>query len=83
LEEAGSLLKKLLSMKSGMAGWQLQADQLRAAADLAERLGELELSQQLTLKRNGMLESHPYLQARTVVSAMGHFGDNDPMSDKN
>ena len=79
-DEAGSNLKELLSMKTEMSGWQLQADQLRAAAGMAERIGDTDLSEQLTKQRNAMLEAHPFLQNRKVVSAMGHFGDKDPMA---
>jgi len=80
-DEARSNLKELLSMKTEMSGWQLQADQLRAAAGLAERIGDTGLAEQLTKQRNTMLEVHPFLQSRKVVSAMGHFGDKDPMAD--
>jgi len=80
-DEASSILKQLLSMHPSMAGWQLLADQLRVAADMAERIGDNALAEQLSQRRNGMLEKHPFLQTRTVVSAMGHFGDKDPMSD--
>ena len=79
-EEARSNLKELLSMKTEMSGWQLQADQLRAAAGMAVRIGDTGLSEQLTKQRNAMLEAHPFLQSRKVVSAMGHFGDKDPMA---
>jgi len=80
-DEARSNLKELLSMKTEMSGWQLQADQLRAAAGLAERIGDTGLAEQLTKQRKAMLETHPFLQSRKVVSAMGHFGDKDPMAE--
>jgi len=80
-DEALSSLRQLLSMESGMSGWQLQADQLRAAAGLAERLGDTDLAVQLSKQRSVMLKAHPFLQNRTVVSAMGHFGDKDPMAE--
>jgi len=79
--EATTILKRIMSLESGMAGWQLQADQLRIAAGLAERIGNQGLKEQLTKQREAMLEAHPMLQTRTVVSAMGHFGDKDPMAD--
>ena len=74
-------LTDLLSMQSGMSGWQLQADQLRAATGMAERIGDPRLAEQLANHRSAMLQAHPFLQNRTVVSAMGHFGDKDPMAD--
>jgi len=80
-DEALSNLRQILSMETGMSGWQLQADQLRAAAGMAERIGDAALAEQLSKQRSAMLEAHPFLQNRTVVSAMGHFGDKDPMSD--
>lgn len=80
-DEATALLKGIMSMEPGMPGWQLQADQLRIAAGLAERIGDRHLAKQLTEQREGMLKAHPMLQTRTVVSAMGHFGDKDPMAD--
>jgi hypothetical protein len=52
---------------------------LRAASDLAKRIDEADLAQQLSDTRAALLQAHPYLQRRTVVSAMGHFGDKDPM----
>ena len=86
-DEARLILGHLLTMPAQVenaktGGLQLMADQLRVAVDLAERMGNKELAQQLTNQRNSMLESHPYLQKRTVVSAMGHFGDIDPMKDR-
>ena len=80
-DEATAILKRIMSMEPEMAGWQLQADQLRIAAGLAERMGKQGLAEQLTKQREGMLKAHPMLQTRTVVSAMGHFGDKDPMAD--
>jgi len=85
-DEARSILSQLLLMvaeveKTETGGLQLLTDQLRVAVDLAERMGDPELAQQLAKQRTTMLASHPYLQKRTVVSAMGHFGDIDPMKD--
>lgn len=79
-DEARSNLKELLSMKTAMSGWQLQADQLRAAAGMAERIGDTGLAEKLSEQRSAMLDTHPILQNRKVVSAMGHFGDKDPMA---
>jgi len=79
-DEAIAILKQFLTMKSGMAGWQLMADQLRLAADMAERIGDEGLADQLSKQRSKMFETHNFLQTRTVVSAMGHFGDKDPMA---
>lgn len=80
-DEATAILKRIMSMEPEMAGWQLQSDQLRIAAGLAERIGDQGLAKQLTKQREVMLKAHPMLQTRTVVSAMGHFGDKDPMAD--
>lgn len=82
-EDASKLLKSIMSLKPDMAGWQLLADQLRAAAGLAERVGDNELAAELTENRDSMLEQHPYLQTRLTVSAMGHFGSKDPMQESN
>jgi len=86
-DEARLILSQLPPMvaeleKTKTGGLQLLADQLRVASDLAERMGNAALAQQLTNQRNSTLASHPYLQKRTVVSAMGHFGDIDPMRDQ-
>lgn len=88
VDEARSILSQLLPMaaefeKTQTSGLQLMADQLRVAVDLAQRMGNIELTHRLTRQRNTMLTAHPYLQKRTVVSAMGHFGDIDPMQDPN
>ena len=50
------------------------------AADMAERIGETGMADQLDQRRDGMLEQHAFLQTRSVVSAMGHFGTNNPMT---
>lgn len=86
VDEARLILGQLLLMaapaeQAKTGGLQLLADQLRVAVDLAQRMGNKDLAQQLSDQRNTMLEAHPYLQKRTVVSAMGHFGDIDPMKD--
>ena len=80
-DEALLNLRQLLSMETVMSGWQLQADQLRAATGMAERLGDTALANQLMKQRSDLLEAHPFLKNRTVVSAMGHFGDKNPMVD--
>ena len=82
-DEVRSILTALLSMRTEMAGWQLLADQLRVAADMAERNDDQQLATRLTQQRNALFEAHPFLQKRTVVSAMGHFGDKDPMAESN
>lgn len=82
-DEVRSILTELLSMRTEMAGWQLLADQLRVAADMAERNDDQELATRLTQQRDTLFEAHPFLQKRTVVSAMGHFGDKDPMAESN
>jgi predicted Zn-dependent protease len=79
-EEASAILKEMLSMQTDMAGWQLLADQLRVAADMAKRIGDVGLAEQLDQRRAGMFEQHAFLQTRSVVSAMGHFGTNNPMT---
>lgn len=83
VDEARLILQQILTMtaQTEERGLQLQADQLRVATDLAERMGDTGLVQQLTNQRNTLLAAHPYLQKRRVVSAMGHFGDNNPMED--
>jgi len=78
-DEALAVLKQLLSIETNIAGLQLMADQLRVAADLAQRIGDKGLARQLSARREATMEDHPYLQQRTVVSAMGHFGDKNPM----
>jgi len=79
VEEARAILAQIPDMEAGPGGLQLQADQLRAAGDLAKRIGDADLAQHLSSRRANMLAAHPYLQRRGVVSAMGHFGDKDPM----
>jgi tetratricopeptide (TPR) repeat protein len=79
--EARSILNQILQMQADAGGLQLRADQLQAASDLATRVGDAVLAQQLSAQREEMYEDYPYLQKRSVVSAMGHFGDKDPMED--
>ena len=79
--EAQSILQQILAMEADAGGLQLQADQLRAASDLAKRIGEAGLAGKLSERRISLLEAHPELQSRLVVSAMGHFGDKNPMED--
>jgi len=79
VDEARSSLQQILTMEPDSGGLQLQADQLRAASDLAVRAGDAGLAQQLAGRRESLLQAHPYLQRRVVVSAMGHFGDKNPM----
>ena len=81
-EEARAILAQIPAMDAGPGGLQLQADQLRAASDLAERIGDANLARQLSSRRESMLAAHPHLQKRGVVSAMGHFGDKDPMENQ-
>ncbi len=80
-DEAIAILRQFLTMESGTPGWQLMTDQLRLAADMAERIGDVGLADQLSKQRSKMFETHDFLQTRTVVSAMGHFGDKDPMAE--
>lgn len=80
-DEAITILKQILAMDPVMSGWQLQADELRVARQMADRIGDKKLAEQLLVQRNNMLTEHPYLQTRKTVSAMGHFGDKDPMAD--
>lgn len=77
-DEARATLRGLLELTPEPPGLQLQADQLRSAAELAARLGDPQLAGALGDARDGILRQHPYLQNRKVVSAMGHFGSNDP-----
>jgi tetratricopeptide (TPR) repeat protein len=81
VDEARSNLARMVGMETGSGGLQIMADQLRIAADLAERINDANLSRQLSGRRDGLLEEHPELLKRIVVSAMGHFGDKDPMED--
>jgi hypothetical protein len=81
VDEARSILQHILAMQADAGGLQLRADQLQAASDLATRIGDAGLAQQLAAQREQLFEDYPYLQRRSVVSAMGHFGDKDPMED--
>ena len=74
-------LQHILAVQADAGGLQLRADQLQAASDLATRIEDAGLAQQLAAQREKMFEDYPYLQKRSVVSAMGHFGDKDPMED--
>jgi tetratricopeptide (TPR) repeat protein len=80
-DESRSLLEGLLSGKTDAADLQLVADQLRIAGDVASRIPDEQLAQQLWQQRGVMLDEHPYLQNRNVVVALGHFGDKNPMKD--
>ena len=81
-DKAASLLRALMALKPAEPELQLYADQLRSAAEMAKRLNDMPLSEELATQREQMLKQHPYLQTRKVVSAMGHFGSNDPLEEK-
>jgi tetratricopeptide (TPR) repeat protein len=80
-QRATATLKKLLTLEPTSPEMQLYADQLRSASELAGRMDEPGLSADLSRTRAELLAEHPYLQTRKVVSAMGHFGSNDPRED--
>ncbi|WP_154647561.1 tetratricopeptide repeat protein [Luminiphilus syltensis] len=80
-QTARELLLQLANLDVETAGLQLKADQLRAGADLAMRMGDNALQTRLANTRARLLEDHPKLLSRKVVSAMGHFGTNDPRAD--
>ncbi|MEH6609683.1 MAG: hypothetical protein V7696_09960 [Halioglobus sp.] len=77
-EQAISKLRSLLELTPTQSELQLYTDQLRSASELAKRMDESQLASQLNGTRQDLLDEHPYLQNRKVVSAMGHFGSNDP-----
>ncbi|MFT6286666.1 MAG: hypothetical protein ACJA09_001416 [Alcanivorax sp.] len=77
-EQAISVLQDLLELTPAQSELQLYTDQLRSASELAKRMDETKLASQLNETRQDLLDEYPYLQNRKVVSAMGHFGTNDP-----
>ena len=78
-DQARATLSSLLRLGPEKPELQLFADQLRSAAELAIRMGESGLASELGATREKILAQHPYLQKRKVVSAMGHFGSNNPL----
>ena len=77
-QQATTTLQNLLTLEPASSEMQIYADQLRSASELAGRMDKPNLSADLSRTRAELLAEHPYLQTRKVVSAMGHFGSNDP-----
>ncbi len=79
--ESQSILASLLELEPATGDLQLTADQLRVAGDIAGRIPDDALVQQLYDRRSAVFKAHPYLQQRTVVVALGHFGDINPLEE--
>ncbi|HEY6644142.1 hypothetical protein [Povalibacter sp.] len=74
-------LVEILAVELDPADLQTAADELKNARDLASRLGDASLAQQLTEKRDALLKAHPQLLARKPTAANMH-GGVDPMTGK-
>jgi tetratricopeptide (TPR) repeat protein len=80
-DEARAVLATLLALEPAPPDWQLAADELRNARDLAARMQAAELEQQLTARRDALLQAHPQLLTRASSAANLH-GGVDPITGK-
>ncbi|HEY0938948.1 MAG TPA: hypothetical protein VGE08_02520 [Steroidobacter sp.] len=78
---AKSRLAEILTVEPDPADLQTTADELKNARDLATRLADESLAQQLTAKRDALLKEHPQLLARKPTAANMH-GGVDPITGK-
>lgn len=74
-------LVEILGLEPDPADLQVAADELKNARDLAMRLADDSLAQQLTAKRDALLKAHPQLLTRKTSAANMH-GGVDPMTGK-
>lgn len=74
-------LTEILAVEPDPADLQTTADELKNARDLATRLADESLAQQLTEKRNALMKAHPQLLTRKPTAANMH-GGVDPMTGK-
>lgn len=74
-------LTEILAVDPDPADLQTAADELKNARDLATRLPDPALAQQLTQKRDALLKAHPQLLARKPTAANMH-GGVDPITGK-
>jgi hypothetical protein len=74
-------LAEMLKLKPDPANLQLFADELKGASELAERIGDVSLARQITVKRDQLFTLHPELLRRRGSAANMH-GGVDPMTGK-
>ncbi|HWS65473.1 MAG TPA: TRAP transporter TatT component family protein [Steroidobacteraceae bacterium] len=74
-------LADMLKMKPDPANLQLFTDELKGASELAERIGDLSLARQITVKRDRLFTAHPEL-LRRLGSAANMHGGVDPITGK-
>lgn len=74
-------LVEILAVEPDPADLQTAADELKNARDLATRLVDASLAQQLTEKRDALLKAYPQLLTRKPTAANMH-GGVDPMTGK-
>lgn len=79
--QAKQRLADMLKLRPDPANLQLLADELKSASELANRAGEAALAQQLTAKRNRLLDAYPQLLRRLGTAANMH-GGVDPITGK-
>jgi uncharacterized protein HemY len=80
-EQAQAVLSRILAVTASNDNLQLLADELRNARDLASRMQNAALEQQLNRKRESLLQAHPELLTRTSSAANMH-GGVDPITGK-
>lgn len=74
-------LVEILAVDPDPTDLQTAADELKNARDLATRLADAALAQQLTDKRDALLKAHPQLLTRKPTAANMH-GGVDPITGK-
>lgn len=79
--QAKTRLTEILPIEADPADLQTMVDELKNARDLALRLKDAGLSQQLTDKRDALLKAQPQLLARKPTAANMH-GGVDPITGK-
>jgi tetratricopeptide (TPR) repeat protein len=74
-------LAEMLKLQPDPANLQLLVDELKSASELATRVGDAALAQQLAAKRDQLFKAHPQL-LRRLGSAANMHGGVDPITGK-
>ena len=81
IKSARGRLIEILALQADPAGLQPMSDELKQASELATRIGETALAEQLISKRKSLLKANPQLLLR-LVPAINLHGGVDPMTGK-
>lgn len=78
-DNAMDILAKMINLTPSPHRLQATADELRNAVDLADRVGQQDLSSKLKQRRDSLLGEHPYLMTRVLTSLLMHSGEEHPL----